>query len=435
MSTPRAAVSRRGFLGLIGGSAAVTALAACSTGGGGGSASRPLKFWNMPWGGPQFNPTDKQITLGYKPASGLSTPTYQAVQWANFTQTFATAMASKTGPAVSSGGGTQAFQFAKQGFIAEADDLVDSWKKNGIYDDFLPGLLDTMKTPSGYVAVPYNLDMRVLWYNKSLLEKAGAEPPTDWQSYLDTAAALKKIGVYGFAANGNASGGNAFQMIVGFMINNGGGIFDAEGKPNLVTTANIQALEFIEENIRKGYVDPGAISYTATNSNSQWKAEKFGMGIDVPGLAANVGGTTAADLVVGDPIASDSGKKGALYFPNNIMMYKNTPSQKDSEAFLTYYYKHMAELWTKKTGIGLPVLKSIASTPEFQSDPNQVKIVKVWQPVAKTWAAPGGTALFSNVSYVDSTTPMNTFMQNVLSGKTPKESLTALQTTLKGEIK
>ncbi|ROQ37001.1 multiple sugar transport system substrate-binding protein [Frondihabitans sp. PhB188] len=434
MTTTKTAVSRRGFLGLIGSAAAVTTLAACS-GGGGGGASGAMKFWNMPWGGPAFNPLDKTITLDYKPKSGLPTPTYQAIQWANFTQTFASAMASKTGPAVSSGGGTQAFQFDKQGFIAHADDLLDSWKSNGLFDDFLPGLLDTMKTPNGYVAIPYNLDMRVLWYNKKLLDKADAEVPTDWQSYLDTAAALKKIGVYGFAANGNTSGGNAFQMITGFMINNGGGIFDEDGKPNLVTPANVGALEFIEENIRKGYVDPGAISYTATNSNSQWKAEKFGMGIDVPGLAANVGGSQAADLLVMDPIESDGGTKGALYFPNNIMMYTNTPSQKGSEEFLTYYYKNMAQLWTKKTGIGLPVLKSIAETPEFKSDPNQVKIVNDWQPVSKTWAAPGGSALFANVSYVDSTTPMSEFGQDVLSGKSPKASLSALQTKLASQIK
>jgi multiple sugar transport system substrate-binding protein len=436
METSQSAFTRRGFLGLVGGAAVVTTLAACSSGGGtSGTTGGALKFWNMPWGGPQFSPMDKKITQAFKPKSGSSTATYQTVQWANFNQTFATAVASKTGPAVSSGGGTQAFQFDKQGFIAHADNLLDSWKSNGLYDDFLPGLLDTMKTPNGYVAVPYNLDMRVLWYNKELLTKAGATPPTDWQSYLDTAAALKKIGVYGFAANGNASGGNAFQMIVGFMINNGGGIFDEERKPNLVTPANIEALEFIAENISKGYVDPGSVSYTATNSNSEWKAGKFGMGIDVPGLAANVGGSTAAQLVVGDPLVSASGKKGALYFPNNIMMYKNTPSQKESEAFLTYYYQNMKTLWTQKTGIGLPVLKSIAATPEFKSDPNQVKIVDVWQPISKTWAAPGNEALFANVSFVDSTPAMSVFGQNVLSGKSPKESLTTLQNTLVSQIK
>ncbi|RKR76444.1 ABC transporter substrate-binding protein [Frondihabitans australicus] len=434
METSTASVSRRGFLGLVGGAAAVTALAACTTGGASASGGA-LKFWNMPWGGPAFNPLDKKITEAYKPSGSLPKATYQAVQWANFNQVFATSVASKTNPAVSSGGGTQAFLFDKQGFIAHADDLLDSWKSNGLYDDFLPGLLDTMKTPNGYVAIPYNLDMRVLWYNKDLLDKAGATPPTDWQSYLDAAAALKKIGVYGFAANGDSSAGNAFQMITGFMINNGGGIFDEERKPNLVTQANIEALEFIKENISKGYVDPGSVSYTATNSNSEWKAGKFGMGIDVPGLAANVGGSVASQLVVGDPLVSAAGKKGALYFPNNIMMYKNTPSQKDSEAFVTYYYQHMKELWTQKTGIGLPVLKSIASTPEFQSDPNQVKIVQDWQPIAKTWAAPGNTALFANVSKVDSTPAMSVFGQNVLSGKTPKESLTTLQNTLTSQIK
>ena len=189
-STPASALSRRAFLSVAGAGIATAALAACSSGGGSSSSGGTLKFWNMPWGGTRFNPLDKKITLAYKPAKGLPSATYQEIQWSNFNQTFASAVASNTGPAVSSGGGTQAFQFAKQGKIAYADNLIESWKSNGLYDDFLPGLLDAMKTAQGYVAIPYNLDMRVLWYNKTLLAKAGATPPTNWQSYLDAAAAL-----------------------------------------------------------------------------------------------------------------------------------------------------------------------------------------------------------------------------------------------------
>jgi multiple sugar transport system substrate-binding protein len=184
-----AAFTRRGFIGAASGVAATAFLAACSTGGGSSDSSKPIKFWNMPWGNTEFNPADKKITLGYKPAAGLGAATYQVIQWANFTQTFSSAVASNTGPAVSSGGGTQAFQFESQGKIAYADDLLDSWKDNGLYDDFLPGLIDAMKVEKGYAAVPYNLDMRVLWYSKSLMEKAGATPPTDWQSYMDACAA------------------------------------------------------------------------------------------------------------------------------------------------------------------------------------------------------------------------------------------------------
>jgi multiple sugar transport system substrate-binding protein len=425
-------VSRRGFLALAGGLGATAALAGC---GSGGSSGKAIKFWNMPWGGTAFNPLDKKITLAYKPKNGLPSASYQAVQWANFTTTFASAVASNTGPAVSSGSGTQAFQFAEQGKIAYADGLLESWKKTSLYDDFLPGLFDTMKTKKGYVAVPYNLDMRVLWYSKSLLEKAGVQPPTDWQSYLSVCKALKKIGAYGFGIASGAQG-NGFQIIVGLMINNGGGIFDEDQKPNLVTKENIDALNFIVEMIKKGYMDPGSVGYSTTNAQDQWKARKFAMGYEGPGLANQLGGSLVNDIVVGDPIKSDSGKQGALYFPNNIMMYTNTPSQKGSEAFMTYYYNNMAPLWTKSTGVGLPVLKSIAATKEFQADHNAAKCISAWQPICKTWAAPGGAALFSNVTLVDSTPVMTTFAQSLLSLKaTPKQALTTLQNALTSKIK
>ncbi|NNC13419.1 extracellular solute-binding protein [Planctomonas sp. JC2975] len=434
-TTTPSAFSRRAFLGMAGAGITTIALAACSSSGTGGSAGT-MKFWNMPWGGTKFNPLDKKITLAYKPAGGLPSATYQEIQWSNFTQTFASAIASNTGPAVSSGGGTQAFQYAAEGKIAYADDLFSEWKSNGLYDDFLPGLLDAMKTDKGYVAIPYNLDMRILWYNKTLLDKAGTEAPTDWQSYLDAAAALKKIGVYGFSLSSNTSGGNSFQTLTGAMINNGGGLFDEEQKPNCVTQTNIEALDWVVEMIQKGYVDPGNLGYSSTNTNQQWSARTCAMGIDVPGLPQNVTGAVQNELVLGDPLVSASGKKGALYFPNNIMMYKNTPSQKGSEAFLTYYYKHMSQLWTENTGIGLPPLKSIAETSEFKANANAVKLVDVWQPICKTWAAPGGTALFANVSLVDSTAAMTTFAQQIISQKaTPKEALTTLQTTLMSQLK
>jgi multiple sugar transport system substrate-binding protein len=426
-------ISRRGLLAGAGGVAALAALAACSTGGSG--TSETIKFWNMPWGGTAFSPLDQKITLAYKPSGGLPAASYQAVQWANFTTTFATAIVSKTGPAVSSGSGTQAFQFAAKNYIAYADELLESWKKNGIYDDFLPGVLGSMKTDSGYVAVPYNLDMRVLWYRKSLLEKASANPPTDWQSYLDVCAALKKIGVFGFGIAAGAQG-NGSQALTGLMINNGGGLFNAEQRPDCVTPANIEALDFVVELVRKGYMDPGSVSYSDNNEQSQWKAGKFGMGFETPGLDQYLGGAVQADMTVADPITGARGGKGAIYFPNNIMMYRNTPSQKGSEAFLSYYYRNMTPLWTQKTGVGLPVLKSIAATPAFRSGPNAVTAIEKWLPICKTWAAPGGDALFSNVSLVDSTPAMTTFAQSVLSLRaTPKEALTTLQSTLTSQWK
>jgi multiple sugar transport system substrate-binding protein len=426
-----AAFTRRGFLGLTGGAAATALLAACSPGSSGG---KTLKFWNMAWSNlPSFKAADQKITTSYQPANGLPAATYQELQWANFTQQFSSAIASNTGPAVSSGGGTQAFQFESQGAIAYADNLLNSWKSNGLYDDFLPGLIQTMKVPKGYAAVPYNLDMRVMWYNKTLLQQAGAQVPTDWQSYLNAADALKKIGVYGYGTGAGAGNYTGSHCLVSFMINNGGGLFDEQQKPNCVTPANIEALNFVLEMVHKGYVDPASSTYTSQNVQSQWGAKKFGLGFDTGSLAANVAGAVGPDLAVGSPLVGPSGKKGALYFPNNIMMYKNTPSQAGSEAFLTYYYKNMAPLWDPAIGYsGLPPLKSITQSKAFQSDPNNVKIIQEWQPISHTWAAPGGESLFLGVTAVDGTPAMDQFAQSILGGNTTAEAaLTTLQNAIK----
>jgi multiple sugar transport system substrate-binding protein len=436
------AFTRRTFMAAAGGAAAATLLAACSPGGStksgssGGGNTTPIKFWNMPWGSPLFLTTDKAIVAAYKPGKGVGPATYQQIQWANFTQTFSSAVASNTGPAVSSGGGTQAFLFESQGKIAYADDLLDSWKKNGIYDDFLPGLVDTLKTKNGYAAVPYNLDMRVWWYNETILKKAGADVPTDWDSYEKACAALKKIGVYGYGTQSGAGANTGFHSLVSHMINNGGGLFDEKHQPNCVTPENIEAIEWVLGLIKSGYVDPRSSQYTSANGQAQWRAGKFGMGWDTAGVSQSVGGATAAQMKMGSPLTGPSGKKGALYFPNNIMMYKNTPSQKSSEAFLTYYYKNMSPLWTKNTGIGLPPLKSIANTAEFKANKNLSKAITEWQPISKTWGVPGSNTVFLNVTAVDGTPASYTFAQTILGNRaTAKEALTALQNALKAAAK
>ncbi|HLI00900.1 MAG TPA: extracellular solute-binding protein [Acidimicrobiales bacterium] len=390
----------------------------------------------MPWGEPIFNTKDKELVEAYKPAHGLPAASYQVVQWANFTQVFSSAIDSNTGPAVSSGGGTQVFLYDHQGKIAHADHLLDSWKSNGLYNDFLPGLLSSMKTKAGYVAVPYNLDMRVLWYSKPLLDRAGAKVPTDWQSYLDAAAALKKINVYGYGTGAGSGNYTGDHILVSWMINNGGGLFDADQKPNCVTPQNIEAMNFVLEMVHKGYVDPACPTYTSQNVQTQWKDQKFGLGFDTGGLAENIGGSAGKNLFVGTPLASPSGKKGMIYFPNNIMMYKNTPSQKGSEAFLTYYYQNMKKLWTAGVMPDLPPLKSITSTSQFQSNANNVKIIKEWQPISHTWGAPGGEGLFLGVTTVDGTQIMNNFTQAILGGRTTaKAALTTLQSGIESAMK
>jgi multiple sugar transport system substrate-binding protein len=432
---PNLNLSRRGFLGALSAAAALPVLAACggSSGGSGGSSAKSLKFWDMPWGGTAYNPAAKALVGTYKPTGSNLAATYQEIQWANFTQTFSSAIASKTGPAVSTGGGFQAFQYAQQGAIAYADDLIAAMKKDGTYDDFLPNLVDAMKTANGYAAVPWQLDIRVWWYNKKTFAKLGLTPPTTWDELMTVGKALTAKGYYGFAAGagtGNNLGAHAMVMM---MINNGGGLFGTDGKLDIMNEKNVEAMQFVNQLVKEKIVDPRSVSYTGDNQNSQWKSGKFAMGIDTAGLDGNIGDTTG-DLVLMKPLAAPSGDKACLVFENNIMMYKNTPSQASSEAFLSWYIKNMKAYWEQNLLSGLPVLKSIVALPGFQKQTNKVAAITDWTPVAKTYAAQG-SELSPALAQVDGGQPLQSLTQAILGGQDPKKALQTLQSTLASIVK
>ena len=451
MPVTKRGLSRRGFLGVTAGAvASVPLFAACggsskskttaTTGGatsgsaapagGGKTSTKAIKFWDMPWGGTAYNPAASKLVKTYVPPSGDGAANYQEIQWANFTQTFSSAIASNTGPAVSTGGGFQAFQYGADGKIAYADNVIAKFKQDGTYADFLsPALVEAMKTDKGYAAVPWQLDIRVWWYNKATFAKLGLTPPTTWAEILTVGKALKAKGYYGFASGAGAGNNLGAHQMVMMMINNGGGLFSSDGKVDLATPRNIEAMEFVKELQSNKIIDPASISYTGDNQNAQWKSGKFAMGIDTAGLDGNIGDTSGDLVVMGAPIAGPHGDKACLVFENNIMMYTNTPSQASSEAFLEWYIKNMKAFWEQNLLSGLPVLKSIAALPAFKKQTNKIISTDVWVPVAKTYAAQGAQ-LTPLLAKVDGGNPLQVFTQSILSGTDATKALKSLQSTL-----
>ncbi|WP_426007291.1 ABC transporter substrate-binding protein [Paenarthrobacter sp. NyZ202] len=387
----------------------------------------------MPWGNPVYNEAAKKVAEGFSgPNNGEAT--YQIIQWNNFYQTFSSAIASKTGPAVSTGAGFQAFQFEQQGQIAYADNAIEKLKKNGQFDDFLPGVLDPFKSDKGYVAVPWQLDMRVFWHRKSLFEKAGVAVPTDWASLLEAGKKLKSIGAVGMAIGSGAGNNVGKHLTVAMMINNGGGIFTKDGQLDVMNDRNVEATEYLLELVSNGIIDPGSVSYTLDNINAMWKDKKAAFGMYSTGVPVRVG-DTSGDIAVASPITGPHGDKATLMFSNNIMMYKNTPSQETSEDFLVYYLGQIKELWRQKVMNALPVFKSITELAEFKEDADNVKITNEYVPIAKSFAAQGNT-LNANLSILDGGQGLDQFTQTVFTGKTDaKSALKTLETALQSAMK
>jgi multiple sugar transport system substrate-binding protein len=426
------AINRRGFLG--GAAAAAAALSLGDSARAQGAGER-IKFWDMVWGtGQSYTETAKAITASYSPAVGSLGVDYQSIPWANWYQTFASAGASGTTPAVSSGAAYLPFYFMDQGLMAPADDLLAGIDKSG-KNDFLPGLVDSLRTDSGLAAMPWSIDLRVLWFRKSLLEKAGADVPTDWQSFIKAGEALQKSGIVGLGLAGGNMTPDGLHTVNALLINNGGGFFSEDGKPDCITDRNIETLDFLNELVRKEIIDPYAVSYSFDNLTSDWLNGHIAMGFGPTGHAKAFPTEAQSDIVVASPLTGPHGDKGTVYYINPLMMFKTTPSQASSEEFLAHYLDNLHVFWEKGVNTDLPVKKSITELPVIQNDANLVKSINEWQPIGRTTAARSKHA-FAALNAVDGGAATMTLVQQIFQAQMKsKEMLEGLQVGLERAMK
>jgi multiple sugar transport system substrate-binding protein len=429
-------MSRRNFLAAAGAGAALPAvLAACGSSGsssGSSSSSSPtgtISFWDGEVGTGQLNTEAKKLTEAW--TDGKIKGSYNLMTGNDY-EIIEAALAANKGPTVAGGYAYQAFQFADQGDILYADDVVKTMQGNGQYADYLPGLFDQLKNDKGYVAIPWGVDTRALWYNKTLLDKAGAAVPTDWNSFLAACKALKKIGVYGYVTAANSSN-SAYgtHTLATFMINNAGGMFDESGNADCLYEPNVEAIEFLLEMSKDKYIDPGSVSYIDTDVYTELKSGRAGMALANATIPQETGGTpTNTPFAVMSPIKSPSGHTGTIQYLKNYQMYTKTPSKAASEKFLLWWNQQFVGakgFYAQGITAAVPVRKSAIALPQVQADPNLVKIINEWVPVAKPESA-RYAHIFSGLATVDNGTPMVQCIQSILQGNTTaKAALTTLQ--------
>lgn len=93
-------------------------------------------------------------------------------------------------------------QFAKDGIIQPLDGTI----AQSDIDDFYPGLMENSYVDGKLYAVPYLRSTPILYYNKTMFEKAGLDPdkgPETWDELISMSKAMDKIGAkgYGFVSD------------------------------------------------------------------------------------------------------------------------------------------------------------------------------------------------------------------------------------------
>jgi multiple sugar transport system substrate-binding protein len=362
----------------------VAALALFATGGSVLAQPVTLDFWDMPWGGADYAAAAQKLVDKFNTENPDIQVVYRSVPWTNWYETFVTALASGSAPDVSTGGGFQAVQFYSQDQILPVDDVIAE-----IGDDFAPGSLDAMKYDGHYVAVPWAISVKVLFYRKDVLEAAGVAVPTTQEEFRAAAKATTGNGVYGLVSSGDAGGMHWLPHIA---IGNGGGLFNADGTAGLTSERSMEGLGVLAGIVADGSLNPASVGYVNNDAIGSFGRGEAAFLLGVPLTSTQIGGEAEAKIGVVPPMKGAHGDTAVLTFVNNIMAYKQTEHPEQSMKFLKWWSDNALPLWTEGKVGNLPARPSIAADGYFQDNATVKYVLDTLLPVGKTLSqAKGGT--------------------------------------------
>lgn len=329
-----------------------------------------LEFWDMTWGPAEYISTAEGLVQKFNESQDKIEVTYQSVPWDNFYQTFTTAIASGSGPDVSTGAGYQQHQFAVMDEILPLDSIIEEWEAEGKLDDFLDGAVEQFQWEGKQIGIPYNCDPRGIFYRKDVFEEKGIKVPETWEEMVQAAIDVTSEDMYGFTTGGSDNMG--YWVMANFAFGEGGRIFDEDKNPAFNCEENIKAITDIQTMAKAGVFPAGNASYTNEDAQKlflQGKAAMIYAGADFGSVIQNQGDAELVENVGILPIVpAADGKKYAPGGMNAIMGYSQCEYPEECKTFIKWWSENNADLWTEGHQGAFTVRKSILDIDYFQND-------------------------------------------------------------------
>jgi multiple sugar transport system substrate-binding protein len=200
------------------------------------------------WAGPQAD-AQKALLDEYSKQTGVKIR-FDAIDYGQLKQKQTLNMSTKTGeydliyvPEAWYG------EYSKAGYLTPLGDYVKNEKLTGAGWDFADFSADAIKVYSdadgSLKSLPYFAQTPLLVYNKTMLEKAGLQPPKTWKEMLAVAKYFKEKGT-GIALPFRQ--GSAITNILAVLLaGNNADFFDKSGKLDLTNPAVVETATFMQE--------------------------------------------------------------------------------------------------------------------------------------------------------------------------------------------
>lgn len=165
----------------------------------------------------------------------------------------------------------QMFTYAKADLIMP---LNDFWEDYEDKDQYLDNVMEAVTMDGEIYAIPYNTNVRLLLYRKSIFEEYDLEVPKNWDELIETANYISENveGMDGFMFTTKEREVRAFQEFMSFYLQLNKSMFDVSGE-EIKVTATVDQLEQVLS-LYDEMFESGAIS--SNNKGADWKALDYG---------------------------------------------------------------------------------------------------------------------------------------------------------------
>lgn len=243
-----------------------------------------IAMWSNPPESGQQNCYLETVVKPFNAQSKIATIDF--VEQPNSWDATRTAISGGAGPdIVVTPGPSFAYELAKAGQLLPLDDVVKQYNWS---QTFLPWALDLGKVEGKLYSIPSELETMILYYNKTLFQQKGWQPPKTLDELSALADKIKAAGVIPFG-HGNADWRPTNEWFVTEYLNHYAGpqkVYDAlSGKAKWDDPDFVQAISMLNDLQQKGYFMGGLDRYYTAKADERHSA--FGKG----DAAMNIEGT------------------------------------------------------------------------------------------------------------------------------------------------
>lgn len=322
-----------------------------------GKATGEITVWGLGAEGEKMG----ELAKGFQEENPDATVKVTVIPFDAAHDKLATAIAGQQTPDVSVVGTTWLAEFAGTGALDPTPtDLIDKGR-------FFEGIWNTTEVGGTSYGAPWYVETRLIYYRKDLAEKAGVQPPANWDELKSFTKALQEKGGAKYGISLQPGGQGSWQTMVPFAWQQGaelldGEQFDFDSEP--MTKALDYYASFFKEGISPTGLAPGAME-------SGFIKGDIGAFVSGPwhiGILREQGGDAFADKWA---VAQMPKEQAGTSFTggSDLVVFKDSKNRDAAWKFVDYLTQEPAQQKLYELVGSLPAVKSAWEGGRLSSDP------------------------------------------------------------------